>query len=125
MFDTGLAQLRLGISLAFGTPFRVRAFERVVAAMRETIEEFGYLDSAAADMVKGPALDPAARQAIQLKRFRKQALAAARHTRFYAERFAALGLDPARLRFEDVATIPVTPKDALRRDPDAFVNQTA
>jgi acyl-CoA synthetase (AMP-forming)/AMP-acid ligase II len=35
------------------------------------------------------------------------------------------GLDPVRLRFEDIALIPLTSKEALREGPDAFVRRTA
>ncbi|HEX5505350.1 MAG TPA: AMP-binding protein, partial [Thermomicrobiales bacterium] len=38
---------------------------------------------------------------------------------------ARLGLDPARLRYEDIQRVPVTPKGALRDDPDAFVRRAA
>jgi phenylacetate-coenzyme A ligase PaaK-like adenylate-forming protein len=125
MFDTAIAQLRLGLSLGFGVPFHVRSFERVVAAMRDTIEEYGSLGADAAGLLAGPPLDAETRQVMQLKRFRKQARAAAAHTRFYADLFVHSGIDPAHLRFDDIARLPVTPKDALRRDPDAFVSKTS
>ena len=39
--------------------------------------------------------------------------------------FRDLDLDPGRLRPDDIRTLPLTPKDALRADPDAFVRRSA
>src|SRR3712207_5942282 len=50
---------------------------------------------------------------------------AARETRYYADLFARSGVNPARLRYADIARLPLTPKEALRNDPDAFVRQGA
>jgi phenylacetate-coenzyme A ligase PaaK-like adenylate-forming protein len=123
MFDTAVAQLRLGLSLGFGVPFNVRAFERVVGAMRDTIEEFGSLGADAADLLKGPDLDAETRQLMQLRRFRKQATRAAANTSYYGEVFERSGIDPRRLAFDEIGDLPITPKEALRNDPDAFVNR--
>jgi phenylacetate-coenzyme A ligase PaaK-like adenylate-forming protein len=62
---------------------------------------------------------------MQLRRFRTQVIRAARETAYYGRLFEQLGLDPARLRYEDIQRIPPTPKEGLRDDPDAFVRQNA
>ena len=48
-----------------------------------------------------------------------------RRPSYYAGLFEKAGLDPHRLRFEDIAAIPVTPKEAMRNTPDAFVRRSA
>ena len=62
---------------------------------------------------------------MQTRRFRAQAVRAARETTYYEDVFKRLGIDPARLRDEDIQRIPPTSKEALRDDPDAFVCRTA
>jgi phenylacetate-coenzyme A ligase PaaK-like adenylate-forming protein len=43
----------------------------------------------------------------------------------YQALFDRLDLDPTRLRYEDISRIPITPKEAVRDDRDAFVRRTA
>ena len=85
----------------------------------------GRSDRTAPGCSDGPVLDEADRREIQLRRFRQQAGRAARETVYYAELFEGLGLEPRRLRWEDLASLPVTPKAALRDAPDAFVRAGA
>jgi phenylacetate-coenzyme A ligase PaaK-like adenylate-forming protein len=79
----------------------------------------------AGELLAGPALDEETRREIQLRRFRTQAIRGAQETAYYQELFARLGLEPARLQYEDISRIPVTPKEAVRDNPDAFVRRTA
>jgi phenylacetate-coenzyme A ligase PaaK-like adenylate-forming protein len=112
-------------SIALGRPFSQWALDRLIAGAQETQREFGAVGSDGADFLRGPALDEDTRRGMQLRRFRTQAVRGARETAYYGRLFARLGLDPARLRYEDVASIPLTPKEVLRDDPDAFVRRTA
>lgn len=50
---------------------------------------------------------------------------AARESGYHARHFEGLGLEPDRLRFEDIARLPTIQKEALREDPGAFVRRTA
>lgn len=125
MLETALAQLSYGASLVRGRPFAPWALDRIVEALRATRHEFGAPGPGADDLLGGPRLDEDTLRAVQLRCFRTQAVRGARETPYYGRLFARLGLDPARLRYEDVARIPLTPKDAVRDDPDAFVRCTA
>jgi phenylacetate-coenzyme A ligase PaaK-like adenylate-forming protein len=125
MIETALAQLRFVWSVALGRPCPPWALERLIAAARDTRREYGSLERGGAGLLGGPALDEETRAALQLRRFRAQAVRAARETAYYGRLFEGLGLDPARLRAEDIARIPITPKEALRDDPDAFVRRGA
>lgn len=125
MIETALAQLRFAASLVFGTRFSLRSLERLIAAIRETQREFGALGSEGAALLDGPTLDEETRRAMQLRRFRAQAVRAARQTAYYRRLFERLALDPARLRYEEIAGLPLTPKEDLRAEPDAFVCRTA
>jgi phenylacetate-CoA ligase len=110
--------------MVFGLPFSARSLDRLVDALLATQHEFGMIGSEGAELLGGLTLDEETGRAVQLRRFRTQAVRSARETPFYGRLFAQLGLDPARLRYEDIARIPLTPKEALRDDPDAFVRRT-
>lgn len=121
MFETAIAQLRFGASMALGVPFSTRSLDRIVSAMSETKREFGAIGQGADELIAGPVLDEETRRDVQLRRFRKQALLAERETRYYASLFERAGVDPKTMRFEDIARFPLTHKNHLRDDPDAFV----
>jgi phenylacetate-coenzyme A ligase PaaK-like adenylate-forming protein len=125
MFETAIAQLRFGASMAFGVPFSPRSLERIVAAMRDTKHEFGSIGADAGELISGPTLDEQTRREVQLRRFRKQAIRAARETEYYRAVVDRAGIDLARMRYADLARFPLTPKEHLRDDPDAFIPRTA
>jgi phenylacetate-CoA ligase len=125
MLEAAFAQIRLAASLAFGLPFSARALDRIVDGLLATQHEFGAIDATGAELLSGPTLDEATRRDVQLRRFRAQATRAARETAYYGDLFARIGLDPARLSYDDIQRIPTTPKAALRDDPDAFVRRSA
>jgi len=125
MFEAAIAQLRFAASLLFGLPFDLGSLERLVDALRATRREFGAIGPDGAELLGGPALDERDRRAMQLRRFRQQAVRAARETAYYADLFRRAGLDPARLGYEEIACLPPTPKAALRDDPAAFIRRGA
>ena len=125
MFTAALAQLLFAMSVGFGRPFSAWSLERLVEAMKETEREFGAIDAEGVELLSGPALDEETRREAQLRRFRSQAKRAARRTVYYGDLFGRLGLDPARLGFEEIARIPPTSKEALREDPGAFVGRAS
>lgn len=124
MLETLAAQLRYTASAVFGLPFSARSLDRLVDALLATQHEFGTIGSEGAELLGGPALDEETRRAVQLRRFRTQAARATCETAYYRRLFEQLGLDPARLRYDDIQRILLTPKEALRDDPDAFVCRT-
>jgi phenylacetate-CoA ligase len=123
MLESAYAALRFGASVALGVPFQRRSLDRLVAAMRAAHEEFGP-PADGGDVLGGMALDDAARRAVQGRRMRAQAVRAAR-TRYYAAAFDAAGVRPAALTYDTLTAVPVTPKQALREDPDAFLRADA
>lgn len=125
MLDVAVAQLRYSLSLLFGLRFSTRSLERMIVALRETHREFGVVGQEGSEMLAGLALDAESRRSIQLHRFRQQARRARQDTTYYHDLFARLELDPAKMRYEDIACFPSTSKEALRDDPDAFVSRRA
>jgi phenylacetate-CoA ligase len=125
MFKTALAQLRIAASVGLGRPFSKWSLDHLVDAIKETRREFGSIVAEeGAGHLGGPVLDEEARSELHLRRFRTQAVRAARETNYYGGLFESLGLDPGGLGFEDIAHLPLTKKEALRDDPDAFVRRT-
>lgn len=125
MLDTAVHQLRFILSVAFGFPFSPGSLERLVASTKATIHEFGSLSADGADLVNGLALDAETQRELVERRFRKQARRAARETSYYRELFASIDINPDKLRYDDIARIPLTRKEALRAHPDAFVTQSS
>jgi phenylacetate-CoA ligase len=125
MLETAFANLRFAASMLFGVPFHQRSLDRIVESMRATMEELGALGDEADALLGGPALDEKTRHDIQGRRFRAQALRAARETAYYAQVLTEAGIDPAKLTYKDIARVPVTAKDTLRDNPEAFVRRTA
>jgi phenylacetate-coenzyme A ligase PaaK-like adenylate-forming protein len=122
MIDSAFAQTRVSLSIAFGRPMPIRALEQVVTGLRSARREFGALPRSAE--VMGPTLDAEAALDLQRRRLRQVARLAGMETPFYAERFAALGLDPCRLSDEALARLPLTTKVELRARPDDFVRRS-
>jgi phenylacetate-coenzyme A ligase PaaK-like adenylate-forming protein len=123
MFETAFAQLRYAASVLFAIPFDLRALDTLVDGILETQHEFGSIGPDGAEFLGGPELDEETRREIQLRRFRTQARRGANETSYYGRIFQDLGLDPSQLKYEHIARIPVTPKESLRSDPDAFVRR--
>jgi phenylacetate-CoA ligase len=125
VFKTAAAQLRIAASVGLGRPFAQWSLDHLIDAIRETKREFGAIDvEDGGSQLGGLALDEETRRELHLRRFRTQAVRAAQETRYYARLFERLDLEPDRLRFEDIARLPTTPKEALREDPGAFVRRT-
>lgn len=121
MLDTAIAQLRVALSIATGRRLHIGALDRLLDGMLATNLEFGSIGAGGAQALGGPPLDDAVRRQVALRRFRTQARRAATRTRYYEDLFAASGIDPATMGWEDIERLPPTGRDALRHDPDAFV----
>lgn len=125
MLETAFAQLRYVASVVFGIPFSTRSLDRLVDGLLATRREFGAIGIEGAELLGGPSLDDETRREIQIRRFRTQAIRSAKETAYYGALFERLGLNPARMSYADIARVPITPKEALRAAPDAFVRRTA
>ncbi len=95
----------------------------MIDAVLETQHEFGSLGPQGGELM-GPTLDEDTRREFQQRRFRKQAVRAARETTYYRDLFQRVGLDPAKLRYDDIPRLPLTPKEAVRGDAEAFIRHT-
>jgi phenylacetate-CoA ligase len=121
VLGTALAQISYATSVAFGARFSQRALDHLVAAALSTCAEFGEIGAGAGELATGPALDEQERRLMATRRFRAVADRASRETPYYRRLFAELDVDPKRLRESDIGRLPLTTKDDVRADPDAFV----
>ncbi len=124
MIETAFAQVRFALSVGLGIPFSLRSLDRLIEGVAETRREFGTVGDGAAAL-NGPPPDWETQRDLQLRRFRSQAVRAARETAYYGPIFAAGGLDPARLTWDDIARLPRTTKEAIRDQPGDFVRRGA
>lgn len=125
MIETVFAQLRFAVSLIRGSRIPPHSLDQLIAALQDTRREFGEVNPQGETLVAEPTLDEEMRQQVQSRRFRAQAVRAARETSYYCHLFEHLHLDPARLRSEEITLLPLTLKKELRATPDAFVCRTA
>ncbi|MFJ4961112.1 Phenylacetate-coenzyme A ligase [Streptomyces sp. ADI96-02] len=126
MFGTALSQLRYGMAILRNRRIRPQDLERIARDLVATLAEFGEpgADSALLPGQAG-AVDPAVRRTVMERSLRATAQAAGRHTAYYRRTFDTLGIDPGTLTPETWDRIPVTPKEALRGLPAAFVSAAA
>ena len=74
------------------------------------------------ELEKSEHLGPDQLNALQ-SRLLQRTIAVARHTPHYHELFRRLGVDPHKIRTpEDLRSLPLLGKDAVRRNPEAFVD---
>ncbi|MET9481742.1 phenylacetate--CoA ligase family protein [Streptomyces sp. NPDC006638] len=123
MFGTALSQLRYGMAVLTNRRIRPQDIERIAHDLIATLAEFGEPGADSA-LLPGQAgsVDPAVRRTVTERSLRATAVTAARHTAHYRRTFDVLGLDPATLTPETWDRVPVTPKEALRALPAAFVS---
>ncbi|GAB3990578.1 hypothetical protein GCM10029978_118830 [Actinoallomurus acanthiterrae] len=123
MFTTGIRQLGFAWSMLSGRRFRVGDVLALADDMRATLQEFGSAGDGASDMLTAP--DPQVQANLTLRRLRRTVRNAARHTPYYRDLFERTGVDPASVTPDTIASIPPTPKNALRSMPSAFVSDAA
>ena len=123
MLTTGIRQLGFAWSMLSGRGFRVRDVLALADDVRATMEEFGSPGDGAGDMLTPP--DPEIQQSLTRRRLRRTVRNAARNTPYYRHLFERTGVDPSSVTPDTIATIPPTPKEALRGMPAAFVSDRA
>jgi phenylacetate-CoA ligase len=120
MFETGVRQFRMAMSMVWGRKVDPANIARLIADALATLAEFGEPGTDVQALTDGPFADPAARVEFQNRGLRRTARRLAELSPFYAERFAAAGVQPAKLDLESVRAVPVTVKADLIGRPADF-----
>lgn len=126
MFETGARQLRLALAMVWGRRINTSVLTRLVEDSLATLAEFGKPGDDVEQLVGGPFADPALRRDITERALRRTARRLARLSPFYAQRFAAAGVDPRRLTLATMRDVPPTVKaDLLDRPRDLLCDGVA
>ena len=120
MFETGVRQLRMGLSMSFGRRINPRNVCRLVDDLLDTIEEFGLPAEDVQQVLHGQRPDEQLRKEIANQALRRTARRLAAQSPFYARRFEAAKVDLGKLDVEGMRAIPVTVKRDLRERPADF-----
>ncbi|MBO9553672.1 hypothetical protein [Cellulomonas sp.] len=121
MFETGVRQLRMALSMTWGRPFDTASLTRLVADAAATVAEFGELGLEAREVIETPFADDTDRADHADRSIRRTARRLADLSPFYAERFAATGFQPRTADATTLLDLPVTTKDDLMSRPRDFV----
>jgi phenylacetate-CoA ligase len=120
VLETGVRQLRMAMGMIWGRRLNTRNLARLVGDALATLEEFGEPGADAGEVIDGPLSDPAARLDFAVRGVRRTAARLAAQSPFYARRFAAADVRPARLDLAGLGAVPVTLKQDLVERPDDF-----
>jgi phenylacetate-CoA ligase len=120
MFETGVRQFRLALGMVQRRRLDPRNVERLIDDVLDTIAEFGAAGADAAELVEGPAANPADRLEITNNSLRKTAVRLAAQSPFYARHLSSAQIDPAKLDVAGLRAIPVTVKADLTERPGDF-----
>jgi len=113
MFETGVRQLRLAMSIIWGRPISARNLERLIGDAIATLEVFGAPGDDVQELLDGPFADAKARREFQNTALRRTAGRLSKRSPYYRAAFAAAGVDPQKLTVDTVTAIPVTRKRTL------------
>ncbi len=121
MFETGLRQFRLAMSMVWGSRINPRNLERLIADALKTLQEFGAPGDDVQQLLEGPFSDPVQRRDFQNRAVQRTARRLARVSPYYQKLFAAHQVDPQRITVETMPTIPVTRKQMLQEQAQDFL----
>lgn len=119
MFETGVRQVRMAVSMVWGRPISSRNVERLIEDALETLATFGAPGDDVQQLLDGPFSEPKALRELQTRALQRTAKRLARVSPFYGEVFASSGLRPEALSPDDMPRLPVTRKaDLVARQAD-------
>src|SRR5690242_4210697 len=120
MFETGVRQFRLALGIVQGRRLNPGNVARLVDDVLATLAEFGEPGADATELIDGPAASPEARLETANRGLRRTARRLAVQSPFYARRFAAAEVDPAKLDVAGLRKVPVTVRADLTERPGDF-----
>jgi phenylacetate-CoA ligase len=121
MFETGIRQFRMAMSMVWGKPIHPRNVERLVQDALKTLAEFGAPGDDVQQLLEGPFTDPTARKDFQNRSLQRTARRLAHASPYYRELFAAHHIKPEKLTVDTMPQIPVTCKQTLQERPQDFI----
>lgn len=120
MFETGIRQFRMAMGMVLGRRLDPRNIARLVEDALGTLAEFGEPGADVEALIDGAPVDAEAQRQIATRGVQRTARRLAEKSPFYARRFTAAGIEPAKLDLAGLRAIPVTVKADLIRQPADF-----
>lgn len=121
MFETGIRQFRMAMSMVWGNHINPRNLERLVRDAIKTLEEFGAPGDDVQQLLEGPFSDPKARREFQNRSLQHTARRLARFSPYYKRLFAEHQINPEKITIETMPDVPVTIKRALQEQQRDFI----
>lgn len=121
MFETGIRQFRLAMSMVWGYRINPRNVERLIGDGLKTLKEFGAPGDDVQMLLDGPFADPAARRDFQNRSLQRTALRLSRVSPYYRKLFQSCDIDLQKLTVDAMPRIPVTLKRELQEQQEAFI----
>jgi phenylacetate-CoA ligase len=121
MFETGIRQFQMAMSMVWGRRLDTRNIGRLVDDVLATVAEFGEPGADAQELLAGPLADPQAREEFATRSLRRTARRLAVQSPFYARRFACADARPDKIDTAGLGAIPVTTKRDLIERPGDFL----
>jgi phenylacetate-CoA ligase len=112
VFETGVRQFRMAMSMVRGRRLNVANLHRLVGDAVQTLEVLGAPGDDVDQLLDGPFADPEVRREFQDRAIRRTAGRLAKVSPYYRELFAASAVDPGALTVDGMTAVPVT----LKRD---------
>ncbi len=121
MFQTGVRQMRMAMSMVWGRPISPRNVERLIADALETLATFGAPGDDVQQLLDGPFNDTQVREEFQNRALQRTAERLARVSPHYSRLFKASGVVADELTVARMAAIPTTVKADLIASPTDFM----
>lgn len=121
MFETGIRQFRMAMAMMWGWHIKPHIIEHMVADTLKTLDEFGTAGDDVQQLLDGPFTDPVARKEYQVRMVQHTARRLLRRSPYYSKLFAAHDINPDTLTLDTISRIPVTRKEHLQEQSQAFV----
>src|ERR1700678_2111579 len=107
MFETGVRQFRMAMSMIWGRRFSPANVGQLVDDVLATIAEYGELGTDAQEILGEPAGDIEAQREVAARGVLRTTRRLTAQSPFYGQRFAAAEMDLAKLDMDTLRAIPV------------------
>lgn len=121
MFETGIRQFRMAVSMVWGRPINPRNVERLIEDVLSTLREFGAPGDDVQQLLDGPFTNPTTRAEFQSRAIQVTARRLASKSPYYQQLFAAHDISPDKLTVDEMPKVPVTRKQQLQEQPRDFI----
>ncbi|MDQ6660751.1 MAG: hypothetical protein M3Z24_07280 [Chloroflexota bacterium] len=121
MFETGIRQFRMAMSMVWGSRINPRNIEHLIEDGLKTMREFGAPGDDVQQLLEGPFADPTARKEFQNRSIQRTARRLSRSSPYYQKLFASHAIKAEAITVDDIFRIPTTVKHMLQEQQQDFI----